>query len=160
MSMVKSSRRAFVLGMIGATAASMARAQTPPKPPLPLGEVAIQAKTGRHVFKVEIVQTEAERAQGLMFRQRLAANAGMLFDFQDEQLVAFWMKNTLIPLDMIFIRGDGRIANIAQRAVPLSLDAVPSTEAVRFVLEVNGGTASRLGIKAGDRAILPPMPAR
>ncbi len=124
--------------------------------PLPVAEVAIEASNGRHVFKVEIAQTEPERSQGLMFRQRLAADAGMLFDFGEEQPVAFWMQNTLIPLDMVFIRRDGRIANIAQRTIPLSTDTVPSSEPVRFVLEVNGGTTARLGIKAGDRVTLPP----
>ncbi|MSO88942.1 MAG: DUF192 domain-containing protein [Rhodospirillaceae bacterium] len=154
--MTGSNRRFFVLGSIATAAcASLAGAQ-PRVGPLPMAAVAIEAATGRHVFKVEIAQTEPERSQGLMFRQRLAADAGMLFDFGEEQPVAFWMQNTLIPLDMVFIRRDGRIANIAQRTIPLSTDAVPSSEPVRFVLEVNGGTTARLGIKAGDRVTLPP----
>ena len=154
--MTKSNRRFFVLGSI-ATAACVSLAGAQPRVgPLPMAEVAIEAATGRHVFKVEIAQTEPERSQGLMFRQRLAADAGMLFDFGEEQPVAFWMQNTLIPLDMVFIRRDGRITNIAQRTIPLSTDTVPSSEPVRFVLEVNGGTTARLGIKAGDRVKLPP----
>ncbi|MGG2383185.1 DUF192 domain-containing protein, partial [Salmonella enterica] len=78
-------------------------------------------------------------------------DAGMLFDYKFETETAFWMKNTLIPLDMIFIRANGTIANVAERAVPLDETSIPSNGAVRAVLEVNGGTASRLGIKAGDK---------
>ncbi len=154
--MIKSSRRVFLLGLMGASASPTLALAQARVGPLSTGEVVIEAASGRHVFKVEIAQTEPERSQGLMFRQRLAADAGMLFDFGEEQSVAFWMQNTLIPLDMVFIRRDGRIVNIAQRTIPLSTDTIPSAEPVRFVLEVIGGTAARLGIKAGDRVTLPP----
>ncbi len=99
--------------------------------------------------------TPQERSRGLMERRELAADAGMLFDYGNERFVSFWMKNTLIPLDMLFIKSDGRIARIAERTTPLSLVAVPSGEAVRAVLEVNGGTADRLGIAPGDRVVHP-----
>lgn len=114
-------------------------------------EVTIVTGEARHVFRVEIASTPAERERGLMFRRELAADAGMLFDFQRPQPVSFWMKNTLIPLDMLFVAADGRIVNIAERAVPGSLRPISSAEPVRAVLEVNGGTAHRLGIAPGDR---------
>ncbi|TAN46963.1 MAG: DUF192 domain-containing protein, partial [Rhodospirillales bacterium] len=104
-------------------------------------------------FKAEIAATPNARAKGLMFRRELAPDAGMLFDFFQPQPVTMWMKNTLIPLDMLFIMDDGRIANLAERTVPGSLTPIPADEPVRFVLELNGGTAARLGLKAGDRVV-------
>jgi uncharacterized membrane protein (UPF0127 family) len=86
-----------------------------------------------------------------MYRRELPEGRGMLFDFQAEQPVAFWMKNTYIPLDMIFIRKDGRILRIAENTEPLSERLVPSGGPVLAVLEVIGGTAKKLGIAAGDR---------
>lgn len=107
---------------------------------------------GRHLpFAVELAVEPRQRALGLMFRQKLAADAGMLFDFQTEQDIVMWMKNTFIPLDMLFIRADGTIHHIAERTVPHSLETVGSRGRVRAVLEVNGGTAARLGIRPGDR---------
>ncbi len=111
----------------------------------------IASKTGVHAFSVEIAETEAEREKGLMFRKDLPEGRGMLFDFHREQDVGFWMKNTYIPLDMIFIRGDGRILRIAENTQPLSTRIIPSNGPVRWVLEVIGGTARKLGIAAGDR---------
>jgi uncharacterized membrane protein (UPF0127 family) len=90
-------------------------------------------------------------AQGLMFRRAMAADAGMLFEYDRVQPVQFWMKNTLIPLDMLFIGADGTVLDIHERAVPLSLDPIGSDKPVLGVLELNGGTVSRLGIKRGDR---------
>lgn len=119
-----------------------------------LGELRIEpvGRSGKqHVFKVESAQTPEMRALGLMFRRDLAADAGMLFDFGQAQPVSMWMKNTLIPLDMLFIDADGRIVNIAERTVPGSLAGISSQGPVRFVLELNGGTAARLGLRAGDR---------
>ena len=101
-------------------------------------------------FHVEIAETAATREHGLMFRRSLAPDAGMLFDFKTPREVAFWMKNTLIPLDIIFIAPDGRILNIAPNAVPLSEMALPSAGAVRGVLELRGGRAGELGILPGD----------
>jgi hypothetical protein len=86
-----------------------------------------------------------------MFRRELPEGQGMLFDFQFDQNVAFWMKNTYIPLDMLFIRSDGRILRIAENTEPLSERNIPSGGPVRAVLEVIGGTAKKLGIAAGDR---------
>lgn len=92
-----------------------------------------------------------------MYRRRLAADAGMLFIFEKPEPARFWMKNTYIPLDIIFIAPDGRISNIAERTVPLSLETVASDGPVVAVLEVNGGTAARLGIRPGDRVIHPAL---
>ena len=113
--------------------------------------LTIVGGNGRHAFQVELARNDAERAQGLMFRRNLAADRGMLFDFGRVQPISMWMQNTYIPLDMVFIRPDGTIARIAENTEPLSTRAIPSGEPVLAVLEVIGGTASRLGLRAGDR---------
>ena len=102
------------------------------------------------LFTVEIADTDALRERGLMFRQRLPADRGMLFDFGQPRPVAMWMKNTYIPLDMLFIRADGSIAYIAENTVPKSLDTIGINEKVLAVLELAGGTVKKLGIRAGD----------
>jgi uncharacterized protein len=107
----------------------------------------------RHGFDIELAQTDAQLHRGLMGRAKLAATAGMLFDFGHEQPVAMWMKDTLIPLDMVFIAKDGTIVGIAERTLPHSLAIISSPHPARAVLELNGGTASRLGIHAGDRVV-------
>jgi len=104
-----------------------------------------------HAFTVEIADDPIERARGLMFRETMADDHGMLFDFAREQEVSFWMKNTPLPLDMIFAKADGTIVAIAENTTPQSTEAVPSGAPVRFVLEVVGGTSARLGIAPGDR---------
>jgi uncharacterized protein len=107
---------------------------------------------GREIkFDIELAVTEPQREHGLMFREKLGPYEGMLFDFFREQPVSFWMKNTLIPLDMLFIAGDGTIKHIHANAVPLSTDTIPSEFPVRAVLEINGGSARLLGIKPGDK---------
>jgi len=111
----------------------------------------ITSKTGVHVFAVEIAATDAQRTHGLMYRKSLPAGYGMLFDFKQDQMIAMWMRNTYVPLDMIFIRRDGTIARIAQNTVPLSERIISSGVPVRAVLEVIGGTARRLGLAPGDR---------
>ena len=105
---------------------------------------------GRQHFSVELATTESEREFGLMYRQNLAPDAGMLFLYPDEQEVEFWMKNTLIPLDMLFIGADGRIRHIEERAIPLTETPISSVYPVKAVLEVNGGTVERLDIHPGD----------
>jgi uncharacterized protein len=120
-----------------------------------LQQLEIVSKNGTHVFGVEMALTPEEQARGLMFRRELPEKQGMLFDFKREQPTSFWMKNTYIPLDMIFIRADGRILNIAENTVPLSEALVSSTGPVRAVLEVIAGTTKRLGIAAGDRVVHP-----
>ena len=113
--------------------------------------IEIISGSGVHAFAVELATNDAERERGLMYRKELPDGQGMLFDFQRDQPVAFWMHNTYIPLDMMFIRGDGRIARIEENAKPESDDLIPSGSPVRAVLEVIGGSSRRLGIKAGDR---------
>jgi uncharacterized membrane protein (UPF0127 family) len=108
------------------------------------------AKGKTHRFTVEVASTPDEQAQGLMDRQSMAPDRGMIFPYEPAQPVAFWMKNTYIPLDMIFIAPGGRILRIEQ-AVPLSLEPVGSGDAVEAVLELNGGRSAELGIVAGDR---------
>lgn len=111
------------------------------------------AAGGKYRFDVELAETPAQQAQGLMFREKMAADAGMLFTYSRPQPASFWMKNTLIPLDMIFIGADGRIVNIHANAVPHSLDAVNSAGPVKGILEINGGMSARLGIRPGDRVV-------
>jgi uncharacterized protein len=114
--------------------------------------LAILTQAGqRHAFQVEVARNDADRAQGLMFRRTMAPDHGMLFDFGRVEPVAMWMQNTYLPLDMLFIRSDGTIARVAANTEPLSTRTIPSGEPVLAVLELNGGTAARLGIKAGDR---------
>jgi len=117
------------------------------------GEATLEiiSKTGVHAFAVELATNDAERSRGLMFRRELPEGRGMLFDFERDQPVAFWMHNTYISLDMIFIRGDGRILHIAENTEPLSDRLIPSGGPVRAVLEVIAGTAHKLGIAPGDR---------
>ena len=113
--------------------------------------IEIVTRTGVHAFSVELATNAAERAVGLMNRKELPEGRGMLFDFHDDQPVQFWMHNTYIPLDMIFIAGDGRVVRVAENAKPMSDDLIPSGRPVRAVLEVIGGTARKFGIAPGDR---------
>jgi uncharacterized membrane protein (UPF0127 family) len=115
----------------------------------------IASKSGVHVFSVELAVTDEERERGLMFRKQLPEGQGMLFDFKREQEVSMWMENTYVPLDMIFIRKDGRILRIAENTEPLSRAIISSRGQVLAVLEVLGGTANKLGIAAGDRVGAP-----
>jgi uncharacterized protein len=117
--------------------------------------IEIASKNGVHVFSVELALTDEERERGLMFRKQLPEGRGMLFDFKREQEVSMWMENTYIPLDMIFIRRDGRIWRIAENTEPLSRAIISSNGPVLAVLEVIGGTAKKLGIAPGDRVGAP-----
>ena len=109
------------------------------------------AKGAKHRFIVEVAGTPEQQAYGLMNRQSLAPDRGMIFPYEPPRPVSFWMKDTLIPLDIIFIAPGGRIGSIADNAVPLSLEPVVSTEPTEAVLEVAGGRAAELGIAAGDK---------
>lgn len=115
-------------------------------------DLTITTKDGKvHAFKVELALTPQQQAYGLMNRTSLPENAGMLFFWAEEREQSFWMKNTLIPLDLIFIRKDGTIHHIHHNAKPHDLTALPSKGPVSAVLEVNGGTAERLKIAKGDK---------
>jgi uncharacterized protein len=118
-------------------------------------ELTVQSASGAHKFRIELALSPAQMEQGLMFRRSLAADAGMLFDFKTPTNITMWMKNTLIPLDMLFLDEQGRVFDIHERAVPLSTDMIASNGPARYVVELNGGTAARLGIKPGDRTSSP-----
>src|ERR1700737_266118 len=111
----------------------------------------IATKSGVQVFSVEMATTEQEKETGLMYRKELADGKGMLFDFSPAQEVSMWMKNTYIPLDMIFIRADGRILRIAENTEPLSTKIISSRGLAKGVLEGIAGTAKKYGIAPGDR---------
>ena len=113
--------------------------------------VVLHTAKGDFPFTVEIADDNAERAQGLMFRDHLAPDAGMLFDYGSEQLASFWMQNTLIPLDMIFVGGDGVVKTIHVNARPMDTTSIPSGVPVRFVLEIPGGRSQEIGLAVGDR---------
>ena len=117
-----------------------------------LEKLEIATSDGARVFQVEVMRTEAERARGLMFRRYMPEDRGMLFDFKTEQQVTMWMKNTYLPLDMLFFSRDGRIVNIAANAEPMSETLIPSGAPAWAVLELNGGAAARFGLKVGDQA--------
>ena len=104
-----------------------------------------------HRFRVEVARTSAEQAQGLMFRTELGPDEGMIFPSATPQFRSFWMRNTVIPLDLLFIGADGFVSNIAANAVPYSEDSIPSDGPVVAVLELAGGRAAELGITAGAR---------
>jgi len=121
---------------------------------LPKVPLTIRAANGVHPFTVQVAATEDQQERGLMFYRSLAPDEGMIFPYDPPQSVAFWMKNTLIPLDMVFIRADGTIARIAH-AQPMNLDPVPAGEPVAAVLEIRGGRAAELGIREGDKVEWP-----
>jgi uncharacterized membrane protein (UPF0127 family) len=125
-----------------------------------LESLVIETDSGQHRFEVEIADDPRERSLGLMYRRSMAPDQGMLFDFLQEQPASFWMHNTYISLDMLFLRADGTIESIAERTTPLSDRSVPSKGPVRFVLEVNGGLSDELGIEVGDRVSGPAIEAR
>jgi len=123
------------------------------KPSAKLDTVEILTSRGRARFTVELAVTKAEQERGLMFRKSLAPDRGMLFPYNPPQRAAFWMKNTLIPLDIIYIAPDGRVLSIARNAVPHDETPIPSGGVIRGVLEIPGGRAAQLGILPGDRVL-------
>jgi uncharacterized membrane protein (UPF0127 family) len=155
---VSAGRRSLVrVGALAVTVLSLAIALTAAENPAALDEAAliIEASGKRFEFQVELAETPTERARGLMFRESLADDHGMLFDFGRPQPVAMWMRNTLIPLDILFIRSDGRISRITRDAQPLSDRVLQSGEPVRAVLELRGGLTAERNIQPGDRIIHP-----
>ncbi len=114
-------------------------------------QLTLHTATGEYRFNVEVVDTPETRAQGLMFRTELADDSGMLFDFKEEREVSFWMQNTLIPLDMIFVGSDGIVDTIHVNARPQDPTSIPSEVPVQFVLEIPGGRSVEIGLKPGDK---------
>ncbi|MFZ1814226.1 MAG: DUF192 domain-containing protein [Rhizobiaceae bacterium] len=118
---------------------------------LEVEKLAIVTGQGRFEFDAEIADEPREHATGLMFREKMAPNAGMLFDFGAVRSVTMWMRNTPLPLDMVFIRPDGTVAGISERTTPFSIDIIESPEPVSHVLELNAGIARMIGLKVGDQ---------
>jgi len=118
---------------------------------LPTENISVDTAKGHTAFKVEIAGDHASQEKGLMYRKKMAANAGMLFDFHTTVMTSFWMKNTVLPLDIIFIRTDGSVSSIAANAVPMSETPIPSSEPIRAVLELNAGRAAQIGMAPGDK---------
>jgi uncharacterized protein len=123
-------------------------------------KLVIETSSGRHELIVEVARTAAEQAQGLMYRQNLALDHGMLFVLERPREAYFWMRNTLIPLDILFIDSSNKVHHIALNAEPLSEALIASQGVVHAVLELNGGQAKALGIRVGDTILSPSLPAR
>jgi uncharacterized membrane protein (UPF0127 family) len=147
---------------LAAAAAGCGSATTATQAPLersPAGleqvPLTINSANGKHRFTVEVARTPEEQAQGLMFRKSVPPDRGMIFPYDPPVQVSFWMKNTLVPLDMVFIGPDGKIGRIAANTTPMSLDPVASIDPVSAVLEIAGGRAAELGIREGDRVDWP-----
>jgi uncharacterized protein len=127
---------------------AVAAADTSAKATIPL---TVTGKSGTHRFDVEVAATPEEQAQGLMFRTELAPDGGMVFPMKPPRTASFWMKNTVIPLDMLFVRSDGTIASIAANRKPYSREPSSAGVPVAGVLELRGGRAAELGIAEGDK---------
>lgn len=119
--------------------------------------LVLQSQLGDIPIKVEIADTAETRRRGLMFRTKMPRDEGMLFDFKETRDVAFWMRNTFIPLDMIFIDENGYIKHIHQNAIPQDPTSISSQHPVRFVLEINGGLTAQYGVEIGDQVRHPRM---
>ena len=117
--------------------------------------LVLETESGEHRYDVEVATTDGERALGLMFRRSLPDTAGMIFLYDPPQAVAMWMRNTFIPLDMVFIASDGRVHRIEANTEPFSTDLISSGAAIGAVLELNAGQAEKIGLKRGDRVVFP-----
>jgi uncharacterized membrane protein (UPF0127 family) len=130
---------------------------------LPLGRataagtdrLVLKTESGEHSYTVEIADTDRERATGLMFRRSLPEKSGMIFLYDPPQRVGMWMRNTYIPLDMVFITAEGTVRRIEADTEPFSTDLIRSGGEVAAVLELNAGQAAKIGVKPGDRVIFP-----
>ena len=143
--------RAIVLGAL----LCLSAAAVPASVSFEESSLTVDAANGRFEFLVEMAVNPAQRGQGLMFRESLEEDRGMLFDFGEPQRATMWMRNTYVPLDMLFIDANGQITQIAADTQPLSDAVIASREPVRAVLELRGGVSAKLGIKPGDRVIHP-----
>ena len=123
------------------------------------GTLVLKTATGDHRFNIEVAETDQKRALGLMFRRSLPENAGMLFIYDRPQPAAMWMRNTLIPLDMVFIAADGTVHRIETHTEPFSTAVIPSDGDVLAVLELNAGQADKIGLKRGDKVVYPGLGA-
>lgn len=158
--MVARTRRSFInLMVIGAAALGSRLSAGAPlaaeEPTFPVTPLTMETSRGRFEFMVEMAETPSTWRRGLQRRRQLAPNSGMLFNFHEPRVTSMWMKDTLIALDMIFIDEHGVVVNAAENTVPLSSATISSNGPVLAVLEVNAGTAARLGIRHGDRVVHP-----
>lgn len=147
MSGSKSRARSIIAGAFGVALFAAAAAQAAPA----VQRLEIDTASGPHVFKVEVMRSESERAYGLMNRKSLPKDHGMLFDFHSEQPVVFWMKDTLIPLDMIFVAQNGHVVSIKHDAKPMDETLIDSGGPTLGVIELNAGEADAIGVKVGDQ---------
>lgn len=152
-------RRTLIAALAFAPFAAHAQAEpTGPQPELPKVPLVIVTHDGkRHRFDVEVARTAMEQTIGLMFRKSVAADSGMLFVWPEPQESEMWMKNTLVPLDMVFIEADGTIRHIAEDTVPHSLAIIDSHGKVKATLELQGGITEKLGIVPGDKVLGQPF---
>ena len=162
MRLVERLRVLLASGAIALAACSTQAATDAPPPPaaesslhpesgLQIIPVTVTSSTGKHLFRAEVAATAAQQQRGLMFRTEMAHDEGMIFPYEDNpHQLSFWMRNTVIPLDIIFIGTDRKILNIAENAVPYSEESLPSVGVAAAVLEINGGLSAELGIRPGD----------
>ena len=145
-------RNALLAAGLSLALTACAGREPPPEGPTgePMQRLSVVTDSGQHDFWVEIADTEAERAQGLMFRPPLGDDRGMLFQFEDSAERSFWMRNTPSPLDIVYIDGAGRIVSIARHTTPNSDTGIPSNGAATGVLEVRAGRMEEIGAEAGD----------
>ncbi len=145
----------YVLAVVVGALLCAADAAAPASVSFEQSPLTVDAAKGQFEFLVEMAVSPAQRSQGLMFRESLEEDRGMLFDFGRPQRATMWMRNTYVPLDMLFIDAHGQITQIAANTQPLSDAVIASRELVRAVLELRGGVSAKLGIKPGDRVIHP-----
>lgn len=146
---------ALALAALFAVNAAAQELTVEPLDAFPRSSLEIESPSGRQRFEVWIADTGSRRAQGLMYVEQLAPLHGMLFLYREPRVVSMWMKNTLIPLDMLFVAADGRIIRIAPRTTPHALASITSMGPVTGVIELAGGEAERLGIQTGARVLHP-----
>lgn len=142
--------------LFAATGLSPATAQDEVAP-LPTETLVVRSGDKEYTFTVEVASTDRQRARGLMFREEMATDHGMLFVFEGEGDRFFWMKNTPLPLDIIYIDAKGWIVSIAADTTPFSEDVIPSREPAKYVLELNSGVSAELGLEPGDGVSSPSM---
>lgn len=140
-------------GLCAGSAVALGKRAPAPFADLPYSEVQVITASGPHRFRVWIADTDSSRERGLMYVKSLPAGHAMLFLFDRPRYVAFWMKNTYLSLDIVFIGADGQVVNIARDAEPLSLRSIESDGPVTAVLELVAGTAANIGLAAGDRVV-------
>ncbi|MEM9332645.1 MAG: DUF192 domain-containing protein [Pseudomonadota bacterium] len=147
----------LVLGCLAVSGAILSTAhaelKADPNAVLPTETLAVTTSAGEFTFTIEVADEDAERQQGLMFRETMLPTHGMLFEFQKTQVIYMWMENTVLSLDMIFIRPDGSVARIEENTKPYSRRVISSGEPVSHVLELNAGMSRLIGLKRGDKVI-------